>query len=197
MMSSSKKRINRDLSDTESEEEEDAYTTPKRPPKYSRAELTNQYSKDQRAVIQYGGQNVNQEMTDDDRQIFAYMNAKGRTIKSGDEDKVKDCVKKHIISRAKFLQGEGLEPNIVRIQMERERGRPLIGLHHNFPDLVNPKGMYRTILDEMKILKKDIEKRVQFWVTWRKTIANCIKVHRNAVTSKMKNAILKGTLRYS
>ena len=176
MMSSSKKRINRDLSDTDSEEEEDAFTTPKRSTKYARAELINQYSKDQRAVIQYGGQNVNQDTTDDDRQIFAYMNAKGRNIKSGDEDKVKDVVKKHIISRAKFVQGEGLEPNIVRIQMEREKGRPLIGLHHNFPDLVNPKGMYRTILEQMQLSGASIEEKVAFWVTWRKTIGNYIKL---------------------
>ena len=197
-MSSKRKRRNHRQSDTSSdEEEENQFETPNRPPtKWSRAELTGtQFSKDQRTIVQYaGGYKNNQEETDEDKQIYAYMTGKGKNFKIKDEEKVKDCMKKHIISRAKFLEGEGLEPNIVRIKMEREKGRPLIGLHHNFPDLVNPTGMYRTILHEMGVLKDHIEKRVQFWVTYRKTIGNCIKLHRNAVSSKMKNAILKGTL---
>ena len=192
---SSRKHKKNELENTDSEEEEDAYNTPKRA-KFIRSSLTKN-SKDQRAIMEYI-EIVNRDATEDEKQLLAYTSGKRRKEISDEENAVKDVVKKHIISRATFLEGEGLEPNIVRIQMKRRgRGHPLIGENHDFPDLVNPKGIYRTILKHMKLSGAPIEKKVMFWVTWRKTIGNCIKVHRNAVTSKMKNAILKGMLRYS
>ena len=135
--------------------------------------------------------------TELEKQKNAYISGKKRKAHDGEEDTVKEVVKKHIISRAKFLEGEGLEPTVVRIQMEKEGGYPPIGKNHDYPDFVNPKGLYSTILEQMNLTHKPIERKVAFWMTWRKTVGNCIKAHRNSVTSKMKDAILKGKFCYN
>ena len=132
-----------------------------------------------------------------EKQKKSYISGKKRRTRDGDEDMVKEVVKKHIISRAKFLEGEGLEPTVVQIRMEKEGGYPPIGKNHDYPDFVNPKGLYSTILEQMNLTHKPIEKKVAFWLTWRKTVGNCIKAHRNSVTSRMKHAILKGKFCYN
>ena len=126
------------------------------------------------------------------RQKEAYVSGKRRKIFVGEENQIKDCVRKHIISKAKFLDGEGLEPSILRIRFEREGGVPPIGETHDYPDLTAKKGMYHTILEQLQLHNRSIEKKVAFWMTWSKTIGNYFKQHRNAVTSKMKSAIIKG-----
>ena len=76
--------------------------------------------------------------------------------------------------------------------MENEGGYPPIGKNHDYPDFVNPKGLYSTILEKMNIMHKTIEIKVAFWLTWRNTAGYRIKSHINTVSSRMKNAILKG-----
>ena len=42
--------------------------------------------------------------------------------------------------------------------MEKEGGYPPIGKNHDYPDFVNPKGLYSTILEQMNLTHKPTEK---------------------------------------
>ena len=42
--------------------------------------------------------------------------------------------------------------------MEKEGGYPPIGKNHDYPDFVNLKGLYSTILEQMNLTHKPTEK---------------------------------------
>ena len=91
------------------------------------------------------------------------------------------------------MAGEGLQPGIIRMHSPRGNGVPPIGQTHDFPDFTSgTRGISQVVLENMLLQDKPVEKKVAFWLTWSKTIGNCIKAHRNTVSSNMKNAIIKG-----
>ena len=81
--------------------------------------------------------------------------------------------------------------------MEKEGTYPPIGKNHDYPDFMNPKGLYNTILEQMNLTHESIDIKLAFWLTWRKTVGNCIEANSNSVTLKMKDAILKGNFCYN
>ena len=128
-----------------------------------------------------------------EKQTNAYLIGKKRKINDGDEDKIKSIVKKYVLPKAKFMDGEGLQPGVIKLKYQRGMGVPPIGETHDYPDFTSRKrGISQVVLENMEYDDRRVEKKVEFWLTWRGTVGNCIRQHRNTVSTSMKTSIIKG-----
>ena len=128
-----------------------------------------------------------------EKQENAYLIGKKRKINSGDEDKIKSIVKKYVLPKAKFMDGEGLQPGIIKMKCQRGLGVPPIGETHDYADFTSQtRGISHVVLENMQYGDRPVEKKVAFWLTWSGTVGNCIRAHRNTVSTNMKSSIIKG-----
>ena len=91
------------------------------------------------------------------------------------------------------MDGEGLQPGIMKMRCQKGLGVPPIGETHDYPDFTSrTRGISQVVLEIMEYDDRPVEKKVAFWLTWSGTVGNCIRAHRNTVSTNMKSSIIKG-----
>ena len=91
------------------------------------------------------------------------------------------------------MDGEGLQPGVIKMKCQKGLGVPPIGETHDYADFTSQtRGISHVVLENMQYGDRPVEKKVAFWLTWSGTVGNCIRAHRNTVSTNMKSSIIKG-----